>query len=51
MCVCVCGGGGDKVYYGRCANGQMANKEDSVSNLSKCKCKGCMFNSFLILFG
>ena len=39
VCVCVWGGGG-KVYYGRCANGQMANKEDSVSNLLKCKCKG-----------
>ena len=37
----------------RCIVGdvQMANKEDSVSNLWKCKCKGCMFNSFLILFG
>ena len=30
---------------------QMASKEDSVTNLSKYKCKGCMFNSFLILFG
>ena len=37
----------------RCIMGhvQMANKEDSVSNLSKCKCKGCMFNYFPILFG
>ena len=30
---------------------QIANKGYSVSNLSKCKCKGCTFNSFLILFG
>ena len=48
-------GGGGKVFFVqiRCIVGdvQMANKEDSVSNLSKCKCKGCMFNSFLILFG
>ena len=29
----------------------MTNKEDSVSNLSKCKCKGCMLNSFRIRFG
>ena len=53
-----CGGGGvggGKVFFVqiRCIVGdvQMTNKEDSVSNLSKCKCKGCMFNSFLILFG
>ena len=30
---------------------QTANKEDSLSNLSKCKCRGCMFNFFPILFG
>lgn len=47
------GGGGFFFVQIRCIVGdvQMANKEDSVSNLSKCKCKGCMFNSFLILFG
>ena len=48
-------GGEGRVFLGqiRCIVGdvQMTNKEDSVSNLSKCKCKGCIFNSFLILFG
>ena len=47
--------GGGEGFFGqiRCIVGdvQMTNKKDSVSNLSKCKCKGCMFNSFLILFG
>ena len=42
------GGGGIRCIMG---DVQTASKEDSVSNLSKCKCKGCMFNYFLILFG